>query len=87
MINERCYFMGGAADGCIISISPRVKEISIPVSLGPAPYFVSQDTNLLKPPVLRFGVNQYSRTRLTHPAPHPLHGEWPLTVYALTKVT
>jgi len=85
MIYERCYFMGGAADGCIIPISPHVKEISIPVSLGPAPYFVSHDTDLFNPPALRFSVNRYSRTMLTHPAPHPLHGEWPLTVYTWTN--
>ncbi len=27
----------------------------------------------------------YTRTLLTHPAHHPLHGEWPLTVYVWTK--
>ena len=31
-----------------------------------------------------FRVAVYTRTKLTHPAPHPLHGEWPLTVYAWT---
>ena len=87
MIKERCYFMGGTADGCIIPISPHIREVSIPVAIRTSPYFVVEDTDLLRPPPSRFNINRYYRTRLTHLATHPLHGEWPLTVYALTQVT
>ena len=87
MIKERCYFMGGAADGCVITISPRTREMVIPVMTKTSPYFVDKDTDLRLSLSPRLNVNRYTRTKLTHPAPHPLHGEWPLTVYALTKAT
>ena len=29
----------------------------------------------------RLRPHTYKRTKLTNLAPHPLHGEWPLTVY------
>jgi len=85
MIKERCYFMGGVADGRVFAVSPHKQEVVIPLVVKTSPFFVRKDTDLLEPPPIRFNVHRYSRTRLTHPAPHPLHGEWPLTVYAWTN--
>jgi len=67
MIKERCYFMGGPADGRNVAMPCGVRNIKIPIGFHP----------------FRFVV--YTRTKLTHPAPHPIHGEWPLTVYAWTN--
>lgn len=71
MIKERCYFMGGVADGFVVGISPHSSRVRVP--------------GWQKTISNRYVNHGYIRTKLTHPAPHPLHGEWPLTVYALVE--
>jgi hypothetical protein len=75
MIRERCYFMGGCADGKVLGVRSGVKNVVVP----------GEPAKLKFPSLsLRFVMHEYARTRLTHLAPHPLHGEFPLTVYAWT---
>ena len=71
MIKERCYFMAGVADGLIVDISPHSTNVRVPGLVMTTP---NNQVN-----------HQYMRTQLTHSAPHPLHGMWPVTVYALVE--
>ena len=71
MIKERCYFMGGIVDGMVIGISPHSSKVRVPGLIMTTP--------------TSYVTHQYMRTQLLHPAPHPLHGTWPLTVYALVE--
>ena len=71
MIKERCYFMGGIVDGTVWGISPHSSRVRIPELIMTIPY---SHVN-----------HEYIRTRLLHDAPHPLHGVWPITVYALVE--
>ena len=75
MIKERCYFMGGCADGEVFPARAGINKI---VVLGEPVDFPFPSLRL------QFVMHEYTRTRLTHSAPHPLHGEFPLTVYAWT---
>ena len=68
--------MGGLADGNVLSVRAGIGKVVVPGEPVKHPFPSFR---------LTFTTNTYARTKLTHPAPHPLHGEWTLTVYAWTR--
>ena len=86
MIKERCYFMGGPKDDEIIAIPPSVQIVTAPV-INDLPLLagpITEEADLGRM-TLTFDMENYIRTNHTRNAPHSLHGEWPITVYAWTR--